>query len=198
MSSLTDRANSISSFFSNGFSTGISPMNYLIYNGVGGIPFAAYGMVAIVGAVLGYATFSEGSHEIAKSIESGVSIATEKIGDTAEYIQESTANAVEAISDKTEDFAQSISDLTKSTSEGAKPVATTEKEVSAEPSDQPSEKSLESTEESATTKIGGKRTKPANQTKQIKEKRTSRKKKGGKIYQQKRRRTSRKTSSKEN
>jgi len=74
ISTSTKNANSttgsISNFFS-GLSNGITNnnvLNYALYNGVGGVPYATFGMVGIVIAVLSYATFSEAASEFTTAV----------------------------------------------------------------------------------------------------------------------------------
>jgi len=112
---LVDTANSIGSFFSNGATTisksitNNNSLNYVMYSGYKGVPYAAVGMLGIVIAVLGYATFEDGAQELASSINEGISIASDKMGDSIDYIKDSATQISENISNKTAEISENIS-----------------------------------------------------------------------------------------
>ena len=64
----------ISNFFTNisNTITNNNTLNYALYNGIGGIPYATFGMVGIVIATLAYATFSDAASELANTVENTV------------------------------------------------------------------------------------------------------------------------------
>jgi len=150
---MTDTANSISSFFSNGY-TAIANnnfMNYALYANINGIPYAAIGMSAIVAAVLGYATFQEGAGELASSISSGLSSISERVGETYDSAKDSVSDAAETIAEKTSDITSDLADRFRFNN--AEPSSSIDKEDDESLFTRESDKDLEK----EPTKLGGKR-----------------------------------------
>jgi len=167
---LTDTANTVGNFFTNGFSTiaNNDALSYAIYNGVGGVPYAAIGMATVVVAVLGYATFSEATHDMAASINAGISIASEKIGNSVEYLKESVSNTMETVADKTSEIAEDVSSGIESfTGKGSLPESDKEEGPGESKQEIPVAIPVAESEE----KTGGKR----NRSKKITKKRRPRK-----------------------
>ena len=150
---MTDTANSISSFFSNGYTANANNnfMNYALYANINGIPYAAIGMSAIVAAVLGYATFQEGAGELASSISSGLSSVSERIGDTYDYAKDSVSDAAKTIAEKTSDITSDLADRFRFND--AEPSSSIDKEDDESLFVRESDKDLEK----EPPKIGGKR-----------------------------------------
>ena len=99
ISTSTKNANSttgsISNFFS-GLSNGITNnnvLNYALYTGVGGVPYATFGMVGIVIAVLSYATFSEAAGEFTTAV--GDKIKSFEIGNLFKGLSSNDTSAEE-------------------------------------------------------------------------------------------------------
>ena len=172
---LTDTANTVGNFFTNGFSTiaNNDALSYAIYNGVGGVPYAAIGMATVVVAVLGYATFSEATHDMAASINAGISIASEKIGNSVEYLKESVSNTMETVADKTSEIAEDVSSGIESFTTGKGSLPESDKEEGPGESKQeiPVAVPVAESEDEAEEKTGGKR----NRSKKTTKKRRSRK-----------------------
>ena len=83
----------------------------MMYAGYKGIPYAAIGMVGVVVAVLGYATFEDSAYAIASSINQGISVVSEKIGESVSFIKKSSSDIAENVANKTEELSDGLTDM---------------------------------------------------------------------------------------
>jgi hypothetical protein len=70
----TSNTTSISTWASNFFTemSNANLLNYALYNGVGGIPYATFGLIAAITGVLVYATATDVGTEVSKEIGEGL------------------------------------------------------------------------------------------------------------------------------
>ncbi len=89
-SNTTTIASSLSNFFQNVGNTNV--LNYALYNGVGGIPYATFGLVAAVIGVLVYATVTDEIEELKEELTQIVPLEqiTSPSNETEEDIEENT------------------------------------------------------------------------------------------------------------